>query len=90
MEQEIAVQRGRSDRVYDVAATLLAVDEVDQDDAVEQQEETRVAWFTHWRKHLPTFRDRTHDGDCVGVPMRCCRCLHDTYVEMAEKMINHK
>jgi hypothetical protein len=78
-----------SDRVYDVAAALLAVAEEDDDDTDEENERTRNAWFAHWRKHLPTFQVLPHDGDCVGVPMGCSRCLHDAYVEDAKKMINN-
>ena len=82
-ELEAEAERLREGRVYDIAAAFLAQEEIDEDESDAEAESTRRAWFKHWRKHLPTFANRNHDGDCIGIPMGCSRCLHDKWVGYA-------
>ena len=88
LEAEIAELR--EGRLYDIAAAFLAQEEIDEDESDAEAEFTRRSWFQHWRKHLPTFANRDHDGDCVGIPMGCSRCLHDEWVGYARNVLESK
>lgn len=82
-----AVETMRRGRVYDVAAMILASQEVDEDESDDEAMRRRSLWWRYWRKRLPGMGERPHEEGCKGNPIRCFRCRHDAYVAETEKLM---
>jgi len=44
--------------------------------------------YTKWKEDIIPWLDKPHNGECVGVEMRCNRCAVEAYFENATAIAN--